>query len=108
MSGASRMAVATRALKNTPYSARGVHTSCAALEKIILEDYHTADDRMRQVYKIPTIRGMDLLRNPKFNKGTGFSLTERQVLGIHGLLPPAVNSQNLQIERTITQLRKLD
>ena len=50
---------------------------------------------------------MDLLRNPKFNKGTGFSVTERQVLGIHGLLPPAVNSQKLQIERTIAQLRNL-
>jgi len=85
-----------------------IQTSCAAWEKIILEDTHTADDYLRRVEKIPTIQGMDLLRNPKFNKGVGFSLTERQVLGIHGLLPPAVNSQSLQIERTITQLRKLD
>ncbi|KAI6218602.1 Malic enzyme [Aphelenchoides besseyi] len=53
----------------------------------------------------PTKRGADLLRSPEFNKGTGFSLQERQSLGIHGLLPPVFLSQKLQAERFMSRLR---
>jgi hypothetical protein len=37
-------------------------------------------------------KGYDVLADPIFNKGTAFSDTERERLGIRGLLPPKVSS----------------
>ncbi|XP_021941862.1 NADP-dependent malic enzyme-like [Zootermopsis nevadensis] len=45
-----------------------------------------------------TIRGLDHLRNPCLNKGMAFTLEERQVLGIHGLIPPRFKTQDEQLE----------
>ncbi|XP_055591624.1 NADP-dependent malic enzyme-like [Uranotaenia lowii] len=44
------------------------------------------------------IKGLDYLRSPRLNKGTGFTLKERQTLGFHGLLPPRVKTQQEQME----------
>jgi malate dehydrogenase (oxaloacetate-decarboxylating) len=44
-------------------------------------------------------RGLDLLRDPAFNKGTAFCLAERRSLGLEGLLPPQVESLELQVQR---------
>ncbi|XP_067674805.1 NADP-dependent malic enzyme-like [Haliotis asinina] len=52
------------------------------------------------------VRGMDILRNPKLNKGTAFTLKERQLMGIHGLIPPAVRSQDEQVVRVMTNFYK--
>jgi malate dehydrogenase (oxaloacetate-decarboxylating) len=38
------------------------------------------------------VRGMDLLNNPALNKGTAFTDDERDSFGLHGLLPPVVES----------------
>jgi malate dehydrogenase (oxaloacetate-decarboxylating) len=38
------------------------------------------------------VRGMDLLNNPALNKGTAFTEDERDSFGLHGLLPPVVES----------------
>jgi malate dehydrogenase (oxaloacetate-decarboxylating)(NADP+) len=35
-----------------------------------------------------------------------YSLKERQVLGIHGLLPPAVLSQDVQVLRIMTNFHR--
>lgn len=45
-----------------------------------------------------SIAGFDRLRQGKFNKGLSFSIAERQVLGIHGLLPAAVRTEEQQLE----------
>jgi hypothetical protein len=37
-------------------------------------------------------KGVDVLADPIFNKGTAFSTTERERLGIRGLLPPKVSN----------------
>lgn len=44
------------------------------------------------------ITGMDHLRDPRLNKGLSFSLQERQVLGIHGLQPALIKSQEEELE----------
>ncbi|XP_071112552.1 NADP-dependent malic enzyme-like [Haliotis cracherodii] len=45
----------------------------------------------------PHVRGIDIMRDPNLNKGLAFSLRERQVLGLHGLLPPALLDQDHQV-----------
>ncbi|MEZ4847666.1 MAG: hypothetical protein R3B93_03375 [Bacteroidia bacterium] len=55
---------------------------------------------------VPSERGVKLIHNPVFNKGTAFSKSERQTLGLRGLLPPKVISQDLQADRIMTNLHK--
>jgi malate dehydrogenase (oxaloacetate-decarboxylating)(NADP+) len=54
-----------------------------------------------------TPRGLDVLRDPLLNRGTGFTEKERNALGLRGLLPPHVLSQAEQVERVLANLRKL-
>merc|ERR1719367_1641548 len=49
---------------------------------------------------------MEFLKNPKYCKGLAFSIEERQVLGIHGLLPPKVRSQEEQVDNALRNLRR--
>jgi len=51
-------------------------------------------------------RGMELLRDPLLNKGTAFTERERDALGLRGLLPPHVLSQDEQAERILEHLRR--
>ncbi|XP_038079327.1 NADP-dependent malic enzyme-like isoform X2 [Patiria miniata] len=48
---------------------------------------------------------LEALRAPAFNKGTAFTLHERQALGIHGLLPPTVCTPDLQEQRSLKNIR---
>ena len=52
-------------------------------------------------------RGMELMRDPLLNKGTGFSAAERDALGLRGLLPPVIATQDQQANRIMHNLRKL-
>ncbi len=45
------------------------------------------------------LRGADLLNNPTLNKGTAFTEAERETFGLHGLLPPIVESLDAQCLR---------
>ena len=51
-------------------------------------------------------KGIDLLRDPLLNKGTAFTREERDALGLRGLLPPHVLTQDEQARRIMTNLRK--
>jgi malate dehydrogenase (oxaloacetate-decarboxylating) len=44
--------------------------------------------------------GLDLLRDPALNKGTAFLPAERRALGLEGLLPPRVESLEIQVQRS--------
>ena len=52
-------------------------------------------------------RGVALLRDPLFNKGTAFSTEERDVLGLRGLLPAHVLTLQEQADRVLINLRLL-
>ena len=55
------------------------------------------------------LRGRRLLETPALNKGTAFTLAERQALGLDGLLPPAVETIEEQSFRAYKAfLRKPD
>jgi malate dehydrogenase (oxaloacetate-decarboxylating) len=45
------------------------------------------------------VRGRELLLDPLYNKGTAFPLEERESLGLLGLLPPALCTQEQQLAR---------
>ena len=51
-------------------------------------------------------RGLDLLHNPRLNKGTAFTAVEREALGLRGLLPPRVLSEADQVRRNIENVRR--
>jgi malate dehydrogenase (oxaloacetate-decarboxylating)(NADP+) len=53
---------------------------------------------------IPT--GVELLHDPSFNKGTAFTLAERDALGLRGLLPPHVHTQEDQVARVMENYRR--
>lgn len=50
-------------------------------------------------------RGRLLLINPTTNKGTAFSSQERDELGLHGLLPPAICTIEQQLDRVYDNFR---
>lgn len=70
-------------------------------------------DKELELYKLyrperetPPLRGIELLKSARHDKGMAFSLYERQYLGIHGLLPPAFMTEEQQAYRVITKLRE--
>jgi malate dehydrogenase (oxaloacetate-decarboxylating)(NADP+) len=52
--------------------------------------------------------GYQLLHNPRLNKGTAFTETERRAYGLEGLLPPAVTTIELQVARRHTEIANLE
>ena len=55
-----------------------------------------------------SIKGQKLLRNPLMNRGTAFTQEERAAAGVRGLLPPTVETLELQAQRAIEQLRSYE
>jgi malate dehydrogenase (oxaloacetate-decarboxylating) len=56
----------------------------------------------------PTLRGMELLNNQTLNKGTAFTEVERAKLGLHGLLPPQVETLDEQVVRAYGAYKRKD
>jgi malate dehydrogenase (oxaloacetate-decarboxylating)(NADP+) len=52
-----------------------------------------------------TKRGIDLLHDPKVNKSTAFTETERQAFGLVGLVPDVTESMETQMDRVLMQLK---
>ncbi len=52
--------------------------------------------------------GRALLRDPKRNKGTAFTVAERKAYGLEGLLPPAVATIDRQVARRRAEIAGLD
>ena len=54
----------------------------------------------------PSYTGVELLHNPILNKGTAFTPEERFSLGLEGLLPPKVSTQEEQVARVRGHYKK--
>ena len=54
------------------------------------------------------VRGIAVIRNPTLNKGTAFTLEERQLMGIHGLIPPSVHTMDEQMIRVLVNFNRKD
>jgi malate dehydrogenase (oxaloacetate-decarboxylating)(NADP+) len=52
-------------------------------------------------------KGLAILRDPLLNKGTAFTEKERDALGLRGLLPPLIATQEEQVARFLQSLRRL-
>lgn len=63
----------------------------------------TAKSRLRD---LPS--GMDLLERPELNKGTAFTKEERKKFGLHGLLPPQIESLDEQVVRAYEAYKRKD
>lgn len=53
-------------------------------------------------------RGVEVLRDRSISKSTAFTKDERKDLGLRGLLPYAISSQQKQINRVIANIRRKD
>ncbi len=52
------------------------------------------------------LRGFELLNDARYNKSTAYSDAERDALGLRGLIPPAVFTQQEQTQRVLENLRR--
>jgi len=55
-----------------------------------------------------TPRGMDLLEKPSLNKGTAFTEEEREEFGLHGILPPHLETLDEQVARAYEAYKRKD
>lgn len=63
--------------------------------------------KLREKNRLSTFpSGFSLIRDPALNKGTAFTIEEREALGLTGLLPPRVHTIDEQVERVLWNLRK--
>lgn len=69
---------------------------------------NTMDMPARLEPVLVTAKGPELVRDPLLNKGTAFSDRERDVYGLHGLLPPHVGTLEGQLDRRIKAFRSYD
>jgi malate dehydrogenase (oxaloacetate-decarboxylating)(NADP+) len=73
----------------------------------VLEKSKFADAREKILIRMLGIpSGVALLRDPALNKGTAFTEEEREILGLRGLLPPVVQSMEVQVLRVLENLRR--
>ncbi len=71
-----------------------------------MTDLRPESDSSRAGPAAPT--GYARLRTPRLNKGSAFTIDERNAYGLEGLLPPGVSTLEMQVARTHAELSNLD
>ncbi|MFO0997424.1 MAG: NAD-dependent malic enzyme [Alphaproteobacteria bacterium] len=51
-----------------------------------------------------SLRGVEILRDPRLNRSTAFTEAEREALGLIGFLPEGIDSPETQVQRVLEQL----
>jgi malate dehydrogenase (oxaloacetate-decarboxylating)(NADP+) len=73
----------------------------------VLEKSRFADTKEKvQARMLGLSTGAALLRDPTLNKGAAFTEAEREILGVRGLLPPVVQSMDVQVMRVLENFRR--
>lgn len=80
------------------------HTVGGGVRDVYGEDSAT-EDQLITPWSRNVACGLELLRDPQFNKGLAFSDKERQNHYLLGLLPPAHLSQDLQVQKIMENVR---
>jgi malate dehydrogenase (oxaloacetate-decarboxylating)(NADP+) len=65
-----------------------------------MEKPQRREEKNMAIYK----RGVELLEDPSLNKSTAFTESEKQALGLVGLLPDKTETEDLQLSRVMKQL----
>ncbi len=73
-----------------------------------MSDPEPISQRVAEVVPPRIPRGMDLLDTPLLNKGTAFTDAERTQFGLHGLLPPHVETLEEQVVRAYEAYARKD
>jgi malate dehydrogenase (oxaloacetate-decarboxylating) len=68
-------------------------------EKTVLNSESSTQGQPGQPVIRTRLSGLDLLMNPRLNKGTAFTEAERDTFALHGLLPPHIGTLESQRER---------
>lgn len=70
----------------------------------------SAPEQDESTYVVPrarsVLKGLQLIRDRRWNKGTAFTVAERRYLDLEGLLPSGVFTQDEQCERVLLRLRE--
>ncbi|CAF3225918.1 unnamed protein product [Rotaria sp. Silwood2] len=74
---------------------------------VFLERYKNERTDKKSTSSRHLLTGRDVLLDGRTDKGTAFTIEERQVLRIHGLLPPSIATLELQVERFMENLRHM-
>ncbi|XP_037047122.1 NADP-dependent malic enzyme isoform X1 [Bradysia coprophila] len=54
------------------------------------------------------VSGLERIKNPRYNKGLAFNRNERQLLGINGLLPAVVKTEEEQVQHCLLLLNRCE
>lgn len=77
-------------------------------EHAVTTDQERGPYRLRKGLRVPAERrGLEILNDPLYSKGTGFEMSERDRLGLRGLVPPAVLTMEDQLKKIMAAVRAL-